>query len=171
MDSKTVIARLGSNQAVLAHLVSEVTDEQARWRPRPDKWSLLEVVCHLLDEEREDFRRRLQLTLGEPGAAWPPIDPVAWVRDRRYQDRDLLASFAEFLAERDSSLAWLESLYAPAWDNGYEHPLLGTIRAGDLLASWVAHDLLHIRQIVGLQWGWAAAAAEPFTPGYAGEWS
>ena len=42
-------------QAVLAG----VDAEQARWKPDADSWSILEVVCHLVDEEREDFRTRL----------------------------------------------------------------------------------------------------------------
>ena len=171
MDSKALIQRLDANRAVFPPLIGAVTEEQARWRPGPDKWSLLEVVCHLLDEEREDFRRRLDLTLRDPESPWPPIDPPAWVEQRRYRDRDLGASLAEFLAERDNSLAWLRSLADPAWENRYEHPLLGTIRAGDLLASWVGHDLLHIRQIIGLQWGWAASLAGPYDTKYAGEWS
>ena len=171
MESKELIQRLESNQAVFAPLVDGVTDEQARWRPGPRKWSLLEVVCHLLDEEREDFRQRLRLTLGDPKAPWPPIDPPGWVKERRYQERDFTTSLVEFLAEREESLAWLRTLTDPAWNNRYEHPLLGGICAGDLLTSWVGHDFLHIRQIVSLQWSWAESVAEPFNPGYAGEWS
>jgi hypothetical protein len=34
-------------------LVGDVSDEQARWKPGPDQWSVLEVVNHLYDEERE----------------------------------------------------------------------------------------------------------------------
>ena len=172
MNPKALIERLEANQAVLAHLVNEVSGEQARWRPAPDKWSLLEVVCHLLDEEREDFRHRLQSTLADPATPWPGIDPPGWVTERKYAERELLPVFSEFLAERDRSLGWLGILPDPypAWDNAYEHPSLGVIRAGDLLASWVAHDLLHIRQIAGLHFAWAARAAEPFTPDYAGEW-
>jgi DinB superfamily len=171
MESEALIRRLEANQAVFAPLVDGVTNEQSRWRPQPGKWSLLEVVCHLLDEEREDFRQRLELTLADPSIAWPPIDPPGWVIERNYQERDFTISLVEFLAERERSLAWLRSLDAPTWDNSYAHPLLGPIRAGDILASWVAHDFLHIRQIVGSQFGWAAQVAEPYNPGYAGEWS
>ena len=171
MESSAMIHRLEANQAVFAPLVECVTDEQARWRPQPEKWSLLEVVCHLLDEEREDFRQRLDLTLRDPEIPWPPIDPPGWVEQHRYQDRNFTAALLDFLAEREKSIVWLQNLSTPTWDNPYQHPLLGTIRAGDLLTSWVAHDFLHIRQIVGLQWAWASKVASPYNPGYAGEWS
>ena len=62
------------------------------------KWSTLEVVCHLYDEEREDFRQRLDIILHRPEAKWPPIDPVGWVSARKYNERDLAQSLAEFLA-------------------------------------------------------------------------
>ena len=171
MDSKALIQRLEGNQAVFAPLVDGVSDEQARWSPQPGKWSLLEVVCHLLDEEREDFRQRLELTLADPTTQWPPIDPPRWATDRRYLEQTFPSSLVGFLADREQSLNWLQSLDAPAWNKCYEHPLLGPIGAGDIMVSWVAHDFLHMRQIVGLQFGWASKIAEPYNPGYAGDWS
>ena len=171
MDSRALIQRLDANRSVFATLLDGATDEQARWRPRPEKWSLLEVTCHLLDEEREDFRRRLELTLRDPKASWPPIDPPGWVKERRYQDRDFALTLEEFIAEREQSITWLQSIDDPDWDHCFEHALLGELRAGDLLTSWVAHDFLHIRQIVGLHFGWASKVADPYTPDYAGEWS
>jgi hypothetical protein len=32
-----------------------VTEAQARWKPAPEEWSILEVINYLCDEEREDF--------------------------------------------------------------------------------------------------------------------
>ena len=42
--------------------------------------------------------------------------------------------------------------------------------AGDLLASWLAHDLLHVRQLARLHWQYLTAAAKPFQTDYAGPW-
>jgi len=52
---------LAQGAETIAALVAGVTAEEARRRPAPDAWSLLEVVCHLHDEEREDFRPRLDV--------------------------------------------------------------------------------------------------------------
>ena len=41
--------------------------------------------------------------------------------------------------------------------------------AGDLLAAWVAHDLLHIRQIARIQYEHARALAAPYKMDYAGK--
>jgi len=77
---------------------------------------------------------------------------------------------SEWVAERARSLAWLRSLLTADWEQAYEHPQLGRLRAGDLLASWVAHDALHLRQLAGLEWAWCRHLAEPYSPAYAGGW-
>lgn len=168
MEGKLLIDRLETSRGVILALVSRVNEEHARWKPAPDRWSIVEVVNHLLDEEREDFRARIEATLRDPAQEWAPIDPQGWVRDRRYQDRPVAPSLQNFLAEREQSLRWLRSLESPAWDNAHSHPLFGTMRAGDLLTSWVAHDLLHIRQIARLHWQYLAMIARPYSPDYAG---
>ena len=44
------------------------------------------------------------------------------------------------------------------------------MRAGDLLASWAAHDTHHQRQIVRLRYHRLEQLAEPYSLAYAGEW-
>jgi len=85
-------------------LVVGVSAAEARVRPEPAAWSILEVVAHLLDEEREDFRPRLDVVLHRPHETWAPIDPAAWVTARGYNDRELAATLSAFLAERERSL-------------------------------------------------------------------
>ncbi len=165
---RLVLQMLEDGERVRA-LLQGVSDQQARWKPDPDSWSMLEVVNHLLDEERHDFRVRLDYTLHRPGEAWPPIDPGGWVTARQYNQQDPEASVAQFLSERQASITWLRELSAPDWEATYEAPW-GSIRAGDLLASWVAHDLLHMRQLVELHWAYTVAGVAPYRPNYAGEW-
>jgi len=108
---------------------------------------LLKVVCHLYDEEREDFRARVRLTLENPGMPANPIDPVGWVTGRKYIEQDYNNVLQRFLLEKDNSIAWLTDLKNAKWDNVYKHPLLGDISAEMFLSSWLAHDYLHIKQI------------------------
>lgn len=169
MDIDRLLSHMMENAVRVRALVRGVSDQQARWRPDPDSWSMLEVVNHLLDEEREDFRVRLDYTLHRPGEPWPPIDPTGWVTERGYNQRDPDASLARFLSEREASIAWLRELSAPDWDATFEAPW-GLITAGDLFASWVSHDLLHMRQLLELHWAYTTAELEPYKPDYAGDW-
>jgi len=170
MDPTPLFERLESNATVLRRMLESVGPERAAWRPDPDKWSVLEVAAHLLDEESEDFPARLRLLIESPGTTWPPIDPVGWVESREYASRDLATTVGELVEERGRSIAWLRSRRGVDWRRAYRHPQLGDLEAGDLLAAWAAHDALHIRQLAGLEFAWIERLAAPHTPAYAGEW-
>ena len=169
MNLKYFIERFSRNREVFAGLLADVTLEQARWRAAPDKWSMLEVINHLYDEEREDFRQRIQLVLADPTPPWPPIDPRNWVISRAYNERELDPSLTNFLSERETSLSWLRELSQPNWQTSNTGPN-GTLTAGDLLASWLAHDFLHIRQLARLHWQYAGVIADPYRTEYGGPW-
>lgn len=169
MILEQLIERMARNARRIGLLVEGVGEVQARWRPEADAWSILEVVNHLLDEEKLDFRVRLDITLHRPEEVWPGIDPAGWVTERRYNERELEESLTGFLAAREVSLDWLRSLADPDWEARYEAPW-GPMRAGDLMAAWVAHDLLHMRQLVELHWAYTVKEVQPYSARYAGEW-
>ncbi|HEY7019533.1 MAG TPA: DinB family protein [Ktedonobacterales bacterium] len=170
MDLAYCRIRLQQSAAAIVALAEGAKPEQARWKPTPEEWSLLEVICHLHDEEREDFRQRLDLTLHHPEADWPPIHPSRWVTERAYNQRDLPGMVADFAQERDRSLAWLDSLSHPDWDAAHLHPLAGKMTASNMLGAWVAHDHLHIRQLNQLHWQWLATQVDALSLEYAGGW-
>jgi len=170
MNAAALIARLAAGRDAIPALLAGVSDEQARWRPAPEQWSLLEIACHLLDEERDDFRTRVELTLHRPDETWPGIDPPGWVTARRYQERALAVQVEAWREERGRSLAWLRALEAPDWTRTHAHPKFGPLSAGDLLLSWVAHDQLHVRQIARRHFEHAAALGAPHSTRYAGDW-
>lgn len=164
------LARLTANADVIAALARPVSDAHARWKPAPDRWSLLEVVCHLYDEEREDFRTRVRLTLEDPAADWPPIHPGVWVTERAYNVQDPATQLEAWRQERRVSLEWLRGLHNPNWESTHTRPECGSASAGQILDAWVAHDHLHIRQLNQLHWLWLAQTADPFSLDYAGGW-
>jgi hypothetical protein len=164
------IAALEANALTIAALVRAIPPEYARLRPTPADWSVLEVVNHLADEEGEDFRLRLDAALHRPGIAVPPNDSAEWPTARAYNERDPAESLARFLDERRQSLAWLRALTAPDWSQAIPRNSGGVLRGGDLLAAWTVHDVLHLRQLVELQYHFLSAQAQPFSVGFAGEW-
>lgn len=170
MDAETVAAQMAGDARIVETLLAGVTAEQARWKPDPDAWSILEVLNHLYDEELEDFRAHLDLILHRPDDPWSGIDPEGWVKERRYNERDLAESLDNFLCARRESLAWLAGLDGPDWQTAYKAPF-GEITAGDMVASWLAHDLLHLRQLVELRWAYTTTRLlQPYNVRYAGVW-
>jgi hypothetical protein len=168
MDTAKHIERLGANAEVIRRLLAAVGAQQASWRPAPERWTLLEIVNHLVDEEREDFRARLDVLLHHPDRPWPPIDPMNWVKDRAYAEREFAQSLQAFLSERDHSLRWLRTLAHPAWQAARKLQGGNTLRAGDLMVSWVAHDYFHIRQVTNLLWESLSVEGAPYSTEYAG---
>jgi len=168
MNHVNLKEKLQVNVEVFKHLLQNASDQQACWKPGPDRWSLLEVVNHLYDEEREDFRRRLELVLTDPTEPWPPIDPEGWVVDRRYNERDFAQSLKNFFDERRKSLLWLDNLDSPNWQATHLHPRMGPMSAELLLANWLAHDLFHIRQITDLHFAYLTDMVKPVSLGYSG---
>jgi hypothetical protein len=170
VDPAQLIDRLERQPRTIVAVVRLASPEQCRWKPADRAWSILEVVAHLLDEEREDFRTRLGLLLDDPDAEWPPINPERWASDRDYGSWGLDETLAAFLEERRSSVRWLRSLDRPHWDRTKTHPQAGAMTAGDLLGAWVTHDLLHTRQLIHLHGSWVQALAAPHRTRYAGAW-
>jgi hypothetical protein len=169
MELEALVAQMARQAKAVRALAEGVPDEQARWKPDLDQWSMLEVVHHLLDEEIYDFRARLDIILHHPKQPWPAIDPEGWVTERAYNQQDPADVLARFREERRRSLAWLAALPSPDWRARYEAPF-GPITAADMLASWVAHDLLHTRQLIELGYAYTQHFVAPARTDYAGPW-
>ena len=69
MDWQRRIDQLERSGRILLQLFEDVEEPELRWKPSPERWSLLEVMVHLWDEEKEDFRYRLFRTLEDWGEA------------------------------------------------------------------------------------------------------
>ena len=170
MHHVTIARQLAHQAQTIRTLVEHVTLVQARWKSTADEWSILEVVNHLYDEEREDFRQRIDYLLHRPGEEAPPIDPQGWVTARSYNQREVVSSLQNFLTEREQSVAWLHNLRDPDWSKSYTHPVGFTITAHEFLVNWAAHDLLHLRQLIELHYAWHQFQAEETSLAYAGDW-
>lgn len=169
MNSANIVNALSENSTVFKELLSRQSEELYLWKPNPEKWCLLEIVCHLYDEEREDFRSRTRHVLETPTAPLPPIDPQGWVTARDYMQENYDDKVSDFLSERAQSVKWLQSLSNPQWNNAYEHPKFGKMTAKMFLSNWLAHDYLHIRQITRLKYDYLKHLSEEDLS-YAGDW-
>lgn len=170
MNFPSLLTALESFASILPAAVAGISDADARVKPPTGAWSILEIVCHLVDEEVDDFRARLKLTLEDPTMPWPAIDPEGVAVARRYNERNLNDQVHTFVNERRASITWLRTLLAPSWENAYPHPRWGPISAGMLATAWAAHDMLHLRQIAKRRYELACRDGTPFTADYAGAW-
>lgn len=169
MDTQYIIDQLTLDKQVVSVLLRIETPDAQQWRPSADHWCMLEVVCHLVDEEVDDFRTRVKAALNPEQHSFTPIDPEGWVKARQYMQQDYQSKLQEWLSERDKSIAWLNSLQQPNWNSCLVHDILGPMTAGQLLANWLAHDYMHIRQILRIKHAYLAKSSDQDLS-YAGKW-
>jgi hypothetical protein len=169
MEFHTLVQELRNSTEMIRALLAGIAPEEARLKPNAETWSILEVVCHLYDEEREDFREHLDFILHRQNEEWHVIDTVRWVTERSYNQQNFAEMQQNFFAEREKSLAWLDGLHNPDWEISYTTPFR-TISAGEMFACWAAHDNLHIRQLVELRRARIENITQPYSLEYAGDW-
>src|SRR4029453_15597337 len=133
---------------VLDALAGDLDPVIARTRPAHDEWAPVEILCHLRDEETEDFGARLRAVVnGE--ASFTPIDPVSWVEARRYRAADTREVLEVLRTRRRTSVEYLEKIDATLLAATIPLGKLGPLSGLDLLVAWVAHDQLHLAQLAG----------------------
>jgi hypothetical protein len=170
INIEEIMRQLTSNSEAMRFLVQTISEDQALWKPSPETWSLQEVMGHVYNEERIDFRKHLKEMLNDPQKPWGEFRSEEYV-----QVENCHKALEGFIIEREVSIAWLKTLESPAWDKKSQAsfgPLndMITLSAGDVLLSWVAHDLLHIRQMIELLYAWNAKQSSPYSIDYAGGW-
>jgi hypothetical protein len=115
----------------------------------PDTFSPHDVVGHLIHGEKTDWVPRLRLIL-EHGASKPfePFDRFGFGAYATGLPIDaLLDDFAQLRAENLEILRGLRLTEGQLALQG-RHPALGAVTLGQLIATWVVHDLNHVAQAV-----------------------
>lgn len=169
MEFNTLFQELQHSTEMIRALLAGVEPEAARLKPSADSWSILEVVCHLYDEEREDFREHLDFILHRQHEQWHMIDPQGWVTQRKYNEQNFAEMQGKFFAEREKSFEWLKGLQDPDWEKTFASEYR-TISAAEMFACWIAHDNLHVRQLVELRRNRLENITKPYDLEYAGDW-
>jgi hypothetical protein len=160
-------AQLARLPGVLDGLLGDLDPDTWRARPAPAEWAPVEIICHLRDEEVEDFGARVRAVL-DGHTRFSPIDPERWAVERGYRDTDPRAALAALAERRAASVASLAAIAPDRLLGVVEHPAIGRLSGLDLLAAWVAHDRIHLAQLAAtLARLWATRWA-PLRSEYAG---
>ena len=169
MEFKTLYEELEHSTEMIRALLAGINQVESQIKPHAKSWSILEVVCHLYDEEREDFREHVDFILHRQNEEWHSIDPQSWVTERKYNEQDMYEMSEKFFSERRKSLEWLTEISNSDWETTYTSQY-GSVSAGEMFCCWVAHDNLHVRQLTELRRNWIERITQPYDIQYAGDW-
>jgi len=127
-------------------LLASLDEESIRGlRYAPGKWTVKEVIGHLIDDERIFAYRALCVARGDVRPL-PGFDENEYVAATDFESRSLPSLLAEYRAVRTATLALFEPLTAEEWArrgnvNGYEASVRG------LAFHMAGHELHHLRTL------------------------
>jgi hypothetical protein len=145
-DALPVLRRTpGVMRALLVDLPSVWTDATEG----PGTWSPFDVIGHLIHGEQTDWVPRVEHMLRQGDAVpFPPFDREAMFTASKGRSlAELLDTFEQLRADSLNRLAALGLTDADLAKRG-RHPEFGSVTMGQHLATWVAHDLGHVSQVV-----------------------
>ena len=147
-DELPCLDLLEATPAILRGLMSEISDEDARWKPAPDRFSIAEVLAHLSHSEGHCYRARVDRFLAEE---MPELEPdEAQMHLELYKTGDPEEDFGHFKDQREANIELLRRLPAEAGSRKAMHLAAGEITLSQMLHEWALHDLGHVRQIAEL---------------------
>jgi hypothetical protein len=147
-DELPCLDLLEATPGILRGLMSEISDEDASWKPAPDRFSIAEVLAHLSHSEGHCYRDRVDRFLNEERPEFE-TDSADMYLDL-YKNADPEEDFGHFEDQRETNLELLRGLSAEAGHRKALHREAGEITLSQMLHEWALHDLGHIRQIAEL---------------------
>ena len=141
------IALLERSPASIFALLNGLPDTWISATEGEGTWSPYDVIGHLIHGERTDWIPRVHHIMAGETQPFESFDRNAQFQESQGKDlSELLATFTEL---REANLATLASLNLSEADLERKglHPALREVTLGQLLATWVVHDLDHIAQL------------------------
>ena len=133
---------------VLNSLLNGLSDDWLMNNEGPETFSPYDVIGHLIHGEKTDWTARIKRIL-EYGNTKPfdTFDRFAMYEESKGKTMQQL--LVEFESLRKMNIEWFRSLQLTETDLNRKgmHQVLGEVTLGNLLSTWVVHDLTHIAQI------------------------
>ncbi len=130
----------------IATLIEGLSVAELRTRPAPDRWSVVEIIAHLAEDELSSSWRYRQM-IEHNGSPLLGFDQDLWARLGDYQSWQPHDALAMYRLLREANLRLLERLTPEQWNCAGVHSERGSLTVRQLARHMAAHDINHIKQI------------------------
>ena len=115
IESKDIVTTLEDQLESTAALLRQIPEQRGNYRYAPDKWSLKELIGHVIDTERIFAYRTLRIGRGDQ-TPLAGFDQDPYVANARFDSCTLAGLAAEFDLVRRSNLAMLKHFPDDVWN-------------------------------------------------------
>jgi len=167
-ERETALALLERSRGAVLKAIDGVSEEQVRWRPSPERWSILEYVEHLAvsddglvalvkkslgspekietDEERRTREQKMRETVVPRGVNRAPehLRPVA-----RFQT--LAEAVTAFLAAMERTIEFARSTTDELRRHFTPHPVFGQMDGYQWLCGNARHAENHAKHVIEIR--------------------
>ena len=139
---------LAATPAALKAALRGVPRKLLLFTPAPGKWSILEILCHLRDMEREGYLERYTRILAENEPHLPDLNGDALAIERDYRGQKAGDVLRYWMRLRRESLRLLKKSKPEQWRRAGIHETAGRLTIDDLVVRHaVGNDTAHLAQI------------------------
>jgi HAD superfamily hydrolase (TIGR01549 family) len=144
---EAVEPEMRGNIGALFGMLAEVKPHQWNQHPDPNEWSIMQVVCHLLESEQAVQFPRLKRILMEANPFLVAPHPPPGPREAVLCDDDGLQAAHRFAQRRSETIEWLRTLRPDDWQRPARHSIFGLTTLLEMAHFTAQHDRLHLNQI------------------------
>lgn len=146
MSIEELLDQYAAGPHLLREAVAGMSDEQLKAKPVPDRWSTLEVICHLSDAEGV-YAERIKRVIAEDEPSLRSMDPDAWLSRLAYHIRDAEEEFRFVEFTRRQLGRILHSLKPADFQRKGRHSEVGQLTLETLLQRITNHIPHHVQFI------------------------
>jgi len=143
---QAAVSLLEKTPGLLELLLRDVPQDVLEWKPAPERWSILEVLTHMVAIEELYEQRTRRMVLDDSPALPPYVEPEEMKLNRKTVRQKL----EQFTGLRRAFVYYLHSIPSTAAARTGRHHEMGTVTLSQMLHELANHDLGHLRQIAEL---------------------
>jgi hypothetical protein len=135
----------------IAAAVSGLSPQVLRYKPAPDKWSIIEILGHLADIEIV-YAYRLRQMVADKKPVIAPMDQDEWAKNLGYVDTPTPELVALYGLNRHHNLRLLRRLKPADLEKSAFHPeYQQDVTVSTLVEKMAGHGANHLQQIERLK--------------------